>query len=133
MKHFGEKGAGLKVAIDGKVTPEAEAVLKVIARENLVLETGHVAPDEVLAVIRRGAELGVRNIVITHAMAEVPDLSFEQMKEAARLGAYIELDYINQLMGRDAHLPWLRAWHKVSFTTQRSRSWTWRRALHPRD
>jgi hypothetical protein len=115
MKHFGEKGTGLKVAIDGKVTPETEAVLKVIARENLVLETGHVAPDEVLAVIRRGAELGVRNMVITHAMAEVPDLSSEQMKEAARLGAYIELDYINQLMGRDAHLPWLRAWHKVSF------------------
>jgi hypothetical protein len=115
MKHFGEKGTGLKVAIDGKVTPETEAVLKIIARENLVLETGHVAPDEVLAVIRRGAELGVRNIVITHAMAEVPDLSAEEMKEAVRLGAYIELDYINQLMGRDAHLPWLRAWHKVSF------------------
>jgi hypothetical protein len=114
MKHFGEKGSGLKVAVDGKLTPEAEAVLKVVARENLVLETGHVAPDEVLAVIRRGSELGLRNMLITHAMAEVPGLSQEQLKELAHLGAYLELDYVNDLMGHEAHLPWMRAWRRVS-------------------
>lgn len=114
MKAFGEPGAGLRVAVDGRVTPEAEAVLKVIARENLVLETGHVSPEELLAVIRRGRELGVRNVLVTHAMAEVPNLSVEQMREVARLGGYLELDFINHLMGPNAHLPWMTHWKHVS-------------------
>src|SRR5262245_35877685 len=38
---------GIVVAPGGKVTPEMEAILKIIARENLVLATGHVHPEEV--------------------------------------------------------------------------------------
>ncbi|MEO8628278.1 MAG: DUF6282 family protein [Betaproteobacteria bacterium] len=114
LKTFREPGAGLKVAIDGKVTADAEAVLKVIARESLVLCTGHVSPEEILAVTRRGRELGVRNILITHPMAEVPNLTLVQMKELAGLGAYLELDYVNHLMGPQAHLPWMRHWRRIS-------------------
>ena len=114
LKTFHEPGTGLKVALDGKVTAQTEAVLKIIARENLVLCTGHVAPEEIIIVARRGIELGVRNIVITHAMAEVPGLSVAQMKEIAQLGAYLELDFINELMGPQAHLPWMRHWRRVS-------------------
>jgi hypothetical protein len=114
LKTFHEPGDGLKVAIDGKVTAETEAVLKIIAREKLVLCTGHVSPSEVLAVTRRAMELGAGNVVITHAMAEVPNLSMAQMKELAALGATIELDFVNHLMGPQAHLPWMRHWHRVS-------------------
>ena len=114
LKTFHEPGAGLKVAIDGKVTADAEAVLKVIARESLVLCTGHVSPEEILAVTRRGRELGVRNILITHPMAEVPNLTLAQMRELAGMGAYLELDYVNHLMGPEAHLPWMRHWRRIS-------------------
>ena len=114
LKTFHEPGDGLKVAIDGKVTTETEAVLKIIAREKLVLCTGHVSPQEVLAVTRRAVELGASNVVITHAMAEVPNLSMAQMKELAALGATVELDFVNHLMGPQAHLPWMRHWHRVS-------------------
>ncbi|HZP92112.1 MAG TPA: DUF6282 family protein [Burkholderiales bacterium] len=114
MKTFHEPGSGIRAAVDGKVTPETEAVLKIVARENLVLETGHLAADECLAVIRRGAELGVKNMLVTHAMAQVPNMSTGQMKEVARLGGYLELDFINHLMGPEAHLPWMRPWHRVS-------------------
>jgi hypothetical protein len=37
-------GKGIVVAPGGVVTPEMEAVLKIIARENLLLATGHVHP-----------------------------------------------------------------------------------------
>jgi hypothetical protein len=114
LKTFHEPGAGLKVVVDGQLTAQTEAVLKIIAREKLVLCTGHVSPKEVLAVTRRAVELGATNIVITHAMAEVPNLSMAQMKELAALGAIIELDFVNHLMGADAHLPWMRHWHRVS-------------------
>lgn len=48
-----EPGEGLRVAVDGKVLPETEEVLKIIARENLSLATGHVSPEESLVVIKR--------------------------------------------------------------------------------
>jgi len=114
LRTFGETGTGLKVAVDGKVTAETEAVMKIIARDELVLQTGHVSPDEVMAVIRSARELGVRKIVVTHAMAEVPGLTLAQMEEAARLGAVLELDFITHLQGPQAHLPWMTHWHHVS-------------------
>jgi len=114
LKTFNEPGEGLKVAEGSKVLPETEAVLKVIARENLILATGHVSPEEVLAVSKRAKELGVNYVVVTHAMADVPGLSIAQMKEAATMGAYLELIYLNHLMGPHAHLGWMRNWNQVS-------------------
>ena len=56
VKTFGKPNAkGIVVAPGGQVTPEMEAVLKIIARENLVLATGHVHPEEVLAVVQARA------------------------------------------------------------------------------
>jgi len=52
--------SGLVVAANGKVTPEMEEVLKIIARENLILATGHVSADEVVTVVKRAKELGVK-------------------------------------------------------------------------
>ena len=55
VKTFGKPDAkGLVVAPNGVVTPEMEAVLKIIARENLVLATGHVHPEEIVSVVNRG-------------------------------------------------------------------------------
>src|SRR6476620_8747699 len=39
---------GLTVAPNGQVSAEMEAILKIIARENLVLATGHVHPEEII-------------------------------------------------------------------------------------
>ena len=110
-----EPGEGLKVAIDGKVTPEMEAVLKIIARENLSLATGHVSPQESLAVIKRARELGVKNIVVTHAMAEVPGMNLDQVKQAVAMGAFIEYCFLNDIHGPQSYWPFLRSWKRVSF------------------
>ncbi len=110
-----EPGEGLKVAVNGKLLPETEEVLKIIARENLSLATGHVAPDESLAVIRRARELGVKNIVVTHAMAEVPGMTLAQVKQAASMGAFIEYCFLNDIHGPQSYWPFLRSWRRVSF------------------
>lgn len=111
---FDAPGNGIKVVKDGQVTPETDAVLEIVAREGLVLQTGHVSPDETLLVIKRAAELGVKNIAVTHAMAAVPGLSVAQMKQAAGMGAYLELVFLNHLMGPQAHLAWMKHWPQVS-------------------
>ena len=110
---FGQ-GEGIRVAENGEVTPEMEAVLERIEEHDLVLHTGHVSPEETLAVIRKAKEMGIERIAVTHAMATVPGLSIDQMKEAAAEGAYLELVFLNHLMGPDAHLDWLHEWDQVS-------------------
>jgi len=89
-------------------------VLKIIARENLVLATGHVHAAEVVPVVKRARELGVKNILITHGLTNIPGLSIEQAKQVAQMGAYIEYCYLQSLAGPDAQHAWLRHWNKVS-------------------
>jgi Family of unknown function (DUF6282) len=105
---------GLVVAPNGQVTPEMEAILKIIARENLVLATGHVHPEEIIAVVKRGRELGVKNIVITHGLTNVPGLTMAQAKQVADMGAVIEVCFLQFLAGPNAPLPFLTHWTQVS-------------------
>jgi Family of unknown function (DUF6282) len=114
LQVFHKSGIGIKVAENGKVLPETEAVLKIIARDNLVLETGHISPTEVMAVVGRSHFLNIKNILITHAMADVPGLSLENMQTAAQMGAFLELAFVNDLMGENAADEGHRNWHQIS-------------------
>ena len=114
VKTFSKPDAvGLTVAPNGKVSPEMEAVLKIIARENLLLATGHVHPEEVIAVTRRARELGVKNILVTHALTNVPGLTMAQAKQVADMGAVIEVCFLQFLAGPHAPLPFLTHWTQI--------------------
>ena len=114
VKTFGKPDSvGLVVAPNGKVTPEMEAVLKIIARENLLLATGHVHPEEVIAVTRRARDLGVKNIIVTHGLTNVPGLTMAQAKEVAGMGAVIEVCFLQFLAGPNAPLPFLTHWTQI--------------------
>ena len=107
-------GSGIVVAPNGQVTPQMEEVLKIVARENLVLATGHVHAEEVLAVAKKARELGVRNILVTHGLTNIPGLTMAQAKEAAAAGAMIEICYLQFLTGPNAPYAWMRHWYEVS-------------------
>jgi hypothetical protein len=114
VKTFSKPDAvGLTVAPNGKVSPEMEAVLKIIARENLLLATGHVHPEEVIAVTRRARELGVKNILVTHALTNVPGLTMAQAKQVADMGAVIEVCFLQFMAGPNAPLPFLTHWTQI--------------------
>jgi len=114
VKTFGKPDAkGLVVAPNGQVTPEMEAILKIIARENLLLATGHVHPEEVVAVVKRGRELGVKNMIVTHGLTSVPGLSMAQAKEVTANGAVIEVCYLQFLAGPNAPLAFLTHWTQI--------------------
>jgi len=80
----------VRVSQNGKLVPEVEQVIAIIAKNNLVLETGHVSPAEVLMILAEGKRQGARNMLVTHATNQYPGLSIPQLKEAAKLGAYLE-------------------------------------------
>jgi hypothetical protein len=102
------------VAPNGVVTPEMEAILKIIARENLLLATGHVHPEEILAVVKRGRELGVKNILVTHGLTNVPGLTMAQAKQVVDMGAVIEVCFLQFQAGPNAPLAFLRHWTQIN-------------------
>jgi hypothetical protein len=81
------------VARDGKLLPEVEEVLAVIAREKLTLATGHSSPAESLLLIRAARQKGIERIIVTHPLAKEVGMSIAMQKEAAALGAFMEYPF----------------------------------------
>ena len=114
VKTFSKPDAkGIVVAPNGQVLPQMEAILKIIARENLLLATGHVHPEEILAVVKRGRELGVKNMLVTHGLTNVPGLTMAQAKQVADMGAVIEICYLQFQAGPNAPLAFLTHWTQI--------------------
>jgi hypothetical protein len=105
---------GLTVAPNGQVSPQMEAILKIIARENLMLATGHVHPEEVLAVVKRGRELGVKNMLVTHGLTNVPGLTMAQAKQVVEMGGVIEICFLQFRAGPNAPLAFLTHWTQIN-------------------
>ena len=114
VKHFKDAPEGIKVlGADGKVLPAVRDVLKMAAEQKLVVHTGHLSPTEALTVIEAGRDMGVNRMVVTHAQFEVVNMTLDQMKKAAAMGAKLELCAMGTLMGPTAHLAWMRHWRVV--------------------
>ena len=114
VKHFKDSPEGVKVlGPDGKVLPPVREVLKICAQQKLVVCTGHLSPGEALAVARAARDAGCDRIAITHSEFEVVNLSLDEMKQAAAIGAKMEICAMGPLMGPNAHLAWMRSWRQV--------------------
>ncbi len=91
-KLTGEQRPFAPVTRDGKILPEVLAVIALAAEHDLVLETGHSAPQEALLIIAEAKRQGVEHVLVTHAMnSPGGSMSLDEMREAARLGALLEL------------------------------------------
>jgi hypothetical protein len=92
VKLTGDKRPFAPVTRDGKILPEVLAVIDIAATHDLVLEMGHSAPRESLLIIPEAKRRGVKYVVVTHAMASPGgSMTLDQMREAAKLGALLEL------------------------------------------
>jgi hypothetical protein len=90
VKYSRENRPFVSVARGGQLLPEVKQVLTLIAKNGLVLATGHSSPEEILMLLREGRTQGVERMVVTHAVMAPVLMSVPQMQEAANLGAFIE-------------------------------------------
>ncbi len=96
---YGE-GPGLWIKMkDGKLNPDVAPILKTVAKNDLLLLTGHISPEESLLALQAAKDAGVKKMMVTHAMSASTKLTLDQMKKATALGAYIELCYLNVFTG----------------------------------
>ncbi len=91
----------------GEVLPELRAVFERIAHHGLLLATGHLARDEIFAVVEAALEHGCEQIVITHPEFPAQSLSVEDQKALAAKGALLERCMTTPHTGKIAWAQWI--------------------------
>jgi hypothetical protein len=91
----------------GAVLPETRAVFERIAHHGLLLATGHLARDEIFAVVDAARETGVKEIVITHPEFPAQSLSVDDQKRLAAQGALLERCMTTPHTGKIAWEEWI--------------------------
>jgi hypothetical protein len=91
----------------GVVLPETRAVLERIAHHGLLLATGHLARDEIFAVVDAARQSGVEEIVITHPEFPAQSLSVADQKALAQRGALLERCMTTPHTGKIAWEEWI--------------------------
>jgi hypothetical protein len=88
------RAEGIWVAdAEGKLRPEVNEVLELVAEHHAILGTCHLSPREIVALVRAARDVGVEKIVITHPHFRVPNFDIDTLEEVARLGAMPEFGY----------------------------------------
>lgn len=114
VRFFKERPEGIRVVERGKAVPAVLEIMRICKDLDLVLCTGHASSEEALVLARAAAEVGLRKLVVTHALFAVVDMTVEQMREAADCGAVFELASLGTFMGPGAHIPWMTHWKRVT-------------------
>ena len=93
VKFSKENRPFVSISKNGQLLPEVEEVIRLAAKYQLTLETGHSSAEDGLLIVRASHQNGVQHVVVTHAMADPIRMTIPQMQQAAREGAYIEFVY----------------------------------------
>ena len=74
----------------GDLTEPARRCLERIGKHNMILATGHLGRKEIFALVRAAKAMGLKKVLVTHAEFPSQNLSGDEQKELADLGALIE-------------------------------------------
>jgi hypothetical protein len=93
VKASNENRPFVSISKNGQLLPEVQEVIRLVARHQLTLETGHSSAEDGLLIVHAARQAGVQHVVVTHAMSDPVHMTIAQMQQAAREGAYIEFVY----------------------------------------
>jgi Family of unknown function (DUF6282) len=88
------------LAPDGTVTEKTRQVLRLIAKHDMALATGHLHQDESATVIDAAVAEGVRRIVVTHPEFTSQRIGAERQKALAAKGALLERCFTTPYTGK---------------------------------
>jgi hypothetical protein len=87
---------GIRVVdADGGVVDEVMPVLEQIRDADIILGTGHLAPDESLALLAVARDIGISRMLVTHPLMQFTRFDLPRMKAAVAFGALLEFDCLS--------------------------------------
>jgi len=78
------------VSKNGQLLPAVFDILKVVAKYDMALSTGHSSPAESLMIIKAAKDAGVTRIFVQHPALNRINMTVEMQKEAVKMGALLE-------------------------------------------
>jgi len=81
---------------DGTLLPEVKEIIQIVKEYDVVLGSGHLAPNEVFTLVEECMAAGLKKVVITHVLQDqLMDmiLTNDEIVRLARMGAIIEYSY----------------------------------------
>jgi hypothetical protein len=91
----------------GAVLAETRAVLERVAHHGMVLATGHLAGEEIFAVVDAAIEAGVARIVVTHPEFPAQNLPVADQRALAGRGALLERCFTTPHTGKIEWPRWI--------------------------
>jgi hypothetical protein len=82
---------GLTATENGKVKGEVLRILDLIVENDLTLASGHLAPEETLAVFEEATKRGITRLIVTHPHLPFVGMPEDIMVQLADLGGYLEI------------------------------------------
>jgi hypothetical protein len=92
---------------EGKVLERTRQVLRLIAKHDMTLATGHLHQDESVAVIDAALDEGVRRIVVTHPEFTSQRIGVQRQRALAEKGALLERCFTTPYTGKVSWDVWL--------------------------
>lgn len=89
----------IRILTEEGLNPAVEEILDLVRENDLILCSGHLAPEETLALFQRAQEKGLRKLIATHVEWPPTGASLELQKEFVSCGAYLEHCVINLIGG----------------------------------
>jgi hypothetical protein len=78
------------VSKDGALLPAVFEILKIAAKYDMAVSTGHSSPAESLMIIKAAKDAGVKRIFVQHPAMAMINMSVESQNEAVKMGALLE-------------------------------------------
>ncbi len=98
---------------DGRLLPEARAVLAIVAEHGLALATGHLGADEARAVVDGAVAAGIADVVVTHPDYPAQAIPVDDLVSLADRGALIERCFTTPHTGKVAWDRWIETTRAV--------------------
>ena len=92
LRRSGKQGGISMCATDGHLRPSVLSIIEIIRDHDLILATGHIAPEESLIRVETAKRLKVNKVLITHAGQHFHNqgMTVDQVKRLVAMGAYVE-------------------------------------------
>ncbi|MCL6592928.1 MAG: cytosolic protein [Alicyclobacillus sp.] len=84
----------------GEVLPVVRQCLEIIAEYDMVLATGHLSRNEIVALVKSARDAGVKRIIVTHALFPAESLTPAEQIQLSQMGAFIEHCYTTFYTGK---------------------------------
>jgi hypothetical protein len=84
----------------GNLTETARRCLERIKKHNMILATGHLGRKEIFALVRGAKEMSLKKVLVTHAEFPSQNLTGDEQKDLADMGAIIEHCFTTTYTGK---------------------------------